>query len=262
MHTRCQTASPLKDTFLFHHMLLHHPHMSLDACLVNHFHLTTQHHCDDPILQEILNHLRYCPSQKLLNDMHENRVICRTNQPSEQDIAKTLVERPNSTILTVTRSASNRVNAIAVRTLFLNEIPICIVQCDSDLPPIPLYRDMSVIITQNRDKRNGAVNGRRAHVYMVQNNIVLLKLSNGAIINTYLVMARKSDGTKKITYPFLPGYALTICKSQGQTLPGMVIWMDSMFVPAGAAYVACHELRNLTFLTEMFPNQYTPVNLE
>ena len=26
-----KTASPLKDTFFFHHMLLHHPHMSLDA---------------------------------------------------------------------------------------------------------------------------------------------------------------------------------------------------------------------------------------
>ena len=234
--------------------------------MVRHFKLTTQHRCEDPELESILNHLRYYrPSHKLLETLHENRVICSNNDPTNEQIASTLLQYPTATILTVTCAATNRINQIAVQTLYENEIPLCSVQCHCDLPPLPLYQDMAVVITQNRDKSNGVVNGQRASVYIVHRNTMFLKLPSGKIVNTYLVTRRKFDGSRKSTYPFVPAYALTICKSQGQTLPNVILWFDCTYVPAGAAYVALSRVRkldNLRFLTETVPWQYTPVKLE
>ena len=182
-------------------ILQHRPFFSM----VRHFKLTTQHRCEDPELESILNHLRYYrPSHKLLETLHENRVICSNNDPTNEQIASTLLQYPTATILTVTCAATNRINQIAVQTLYENKIPLCSVQCDCDLPPLPLYQDMAVVITQNRDKSNGVVNGQRASVYIVHRNTVFLKLPSGKIVNTYLVTRRKFDGSRKSTYPFVP----------------------------------------------------------
>eukprot|EP00795_Rhopilema_esculentum_P011059 gene11059-19917_t len=43
-------------------------------------------------------------------------------------------------------------------------------------------------------------------------------------------------------YPCLPGYATTISKVQGQTLPKVVLWLDTDTTPAGTAYVALSRM--------------------
>ena len=92
-----------------------------------------------------------------------------------------------------------------------------------------------MIITQNRDKRNEIVDGQPAVVKLVQNRTIFLTLPNGAIVSTHLMTYKKPDGTLKTAYPFVPAYAVTICKSQGQTLDEVIIRMDTDMVPAGAA---------------------------
>ena len=90
-------------------------------------------------------------------------------------------------------------------------------------------------------------------------------LSKGKIVNIYLVTTTKVDGSRKSMYPFVPAYAITICKSQGQTLPNVIVWFNCMYVPADAAYVAvsrARKLDNLRFRTETVPWQYTPVKLD
>ena len=73
------------------------------------------------------------------------------------------------------------------------------------------------------------------------------------------------DGQQKRVYPFVPGYAQTICKSQGQYLKKIIVWMDSSLVPPGAGYVAmshiCH-LECVNFIAETCVNHYKPVCLE
>ena len=67
------------------------------------------------------------------------------------------------------------------------------------------------------------------------------------------------------TYPFVPAYALTICKTQGQTLERAILWMDSLHVPAGAAYVALSRVKrmqDLYFMTRTFREQYKPVTVD
>ena len=138
-------------------------------------------------------------------------------------------------------------------------------QFDCDLPPLPLYENLQVIITQNRDKKNGVVNGQRATVKLIHNQTILLTLPNGSIVSTHLVTCKKPDGLVKTTYPFVPAYSVTICKSQGQTLQEVVIWMDAKTVPAGAAYTVLSRVRrleNLYFLMATHKNQYQPVSSE
>ena len=47
---------------------------------------------------------------------------------------------------------------------------------------LPIYSGMRVVIAQNRDKRNGVVNGHLATIHTVHNHLELLKLTNGKIV--------------------------------------------------------------------------------
>ena len=230
--------------------------------VAHHINLTKQYRCEDQELQDILNHLRYYkPSRYLLQTIHGGRIMCATQTPSADDVQRVLKERPTATFLTVSRKATNFINEVAINSIFTNCTPLMMAQFDCDLPPLPIYEALPVLITQNRDKKNGVVNGQRAVVKLVQNKTVFLTLPNGSVVTTHLVTCCKADGTFRTSYPFVPAYALTICKSQGQTLNEVVIWMDAKIVPAGAAYVALSRvsrLENLYFLTETEANQYRP----
>jgi hypothetical protein len=230
--------------------------------IAHHIHLTTQHRCEDEELLNILNHLRYYkPSNELLEKIHGGRVLTASSSPTQGDLERVLKQRPCATFVTVSRKATNFINQVAIDYLFRDTLPLMHVQFDCDLPPMPIYENLQVIITQNRDKKNGIVNGQRAFVKLVQNKTVFLTLPNGSVVSTHLVTYSKPDGSVKTSYPFVPAYSVTICKSQGQTLPEVVIWMDAKIVPAGAAYVALSRvkrLENLFFLTETAKDQYRP----
>lgn len=232
--------------------------------ITNHFKLTVQHRCEDPQFLNILNHLRYYkPSQNLLDSIQEPRILCASSKPTDQEIERAIKAHADATVITVSRSACNLVNQVAINFLFKGREPLMYAKCDCEMEAVPLYHDLPVIITQNRDKANGVVNGQKAKIHMVENKTVFLKLTNGEIVSTYLVTNKKQDGTQKSVYPFVPGFALTICKSQGQTLDKVIIWMDSMRVPSGAGYVALSRVRrmkDLYFLTRTFPDQYKPVS--
>ena len=102
-------------------ILQHQPFFSM----VCHFNLTTQHRCNDPELENILNHLRSCRlSHKLLETIHKNRVIRSNNDPSNEQIASILLQYSTATILTVTCAATNRINQIVVQMLYEHEIRV------------------------------------------------------------------------------------------------------------------------------------------
>ena len=87
---------------------------------------------------------------------------------------------------------------------------------------------------------------------MVEGKIIL-HLPNTRKVSVYPVSA--SDATidadgfeeRRITtcYPFVPGYAMTICKSQGQTLDNVIIWFDTTVHGPGAPYVALSRVKTL-----------------
>ena len=122
---------------------------------------------------------------------------------------------------------------------------------------------MRVIITQNRNKPAGVVNGRPAIVKFRQGNTYILMLPNGRHVSIFPVTSPgKADNSSKICYPFVPGYALTICKCQGQTLSSAIVWLDRNRIGEGLAYVALSRVKTLNdikFLVPLKISQFKPV---
>lgn len=83
---------------------------------------------------------------------------------TDNDVFVALCQLPGYTFSTVSRKATNLVNRVAVQHLFTTVL-LAQIQYDCDLPPISIYRGMQVIITQNRYKDHGVVNGARAKFY-------------------------------------------------------------------------------------------------
>ena len=138
------------------------------------------------------------------------------------------------------------------------------VKCDCQLPEIPLYKGMRVMTAQNRNKQLSVVNGRVAHVLQMEGHTVFLKLPNNNIVQVYPLTFPNEDGSLKTAFPFMPAYALTIPKGQGQTLNECIVWLDSPIVAPGEAYVAlsrCRKLENIHFLMRILSSQVTPVSL-
>ena len=225
--------------------------------------LVTQYRCEYGKYYEVLNHLRYYkPTQRLLNELYRGRVLVTGRPISDDDVFVALYQLPGYTFLTVSRKAANLVNRVAAQRLFTT-VSLAEIQYDCNLPPMSIYRGMQVIITQNRDKDHGVVNGARAMVLHVQNATVFLNLPGKGVVQTYPVSIWR-DEQLFTSYPFVPAYGITITKAQGQTLRGTIIWLDSPAVPDGGAYVGLSRIRkfiDLRFLVETMPNQYKPVTV-
>ena len=217
-----------------------------------------QHRCNDPEFQEFLNVIRYFkPSMRTLNRLQNGRVIC-DHDPSDRDIYNALVNMPYAAFLTVSRAAANRVNTVATVNLFQDQEPLGTIAYDNDNGPRPVFLN---IITQNRDKEIGIVNGRKAKVVAMHNTSLFLQLDNNRTVAIYPI-TEKIDGISRTVYPITPAYASTICKVQGQTLGKMILWLDCPVVPCGTAYVALSRIRtleNLHFFTKTNPDQFKPV---
>ena len=195
-----------------------------------------------------LQTLRYFrPNAVLLQKLTENRILSASNLPSEKDLASVLKNHSESLVLTVSRKASAQVNKVALTRLFSTENALAEIQFDNDESPLPLYKDMKVIITQNRDKKNGVTNGQSATIVTTENATIVLKLPNGNIVAIHPVTS-VVDGKRYVCHPITPAYASTICKIQGQTLSKIVVWQDCKTVPNGAAYVALSRIRRLNHL--------------
>lgn len=226
------------------------------------YNLRQQHRVGDQNYLSFLNHIRnWVPPQELLDEIQHDRVIATDNNVSDEDILQAFYKDAQSVLLTFTKKASNRANSVILQAIFTNKSPLMHAQLDCDLQPMPIYAGMRVVITQNRDKANGVVNGQIAVVNMVQNTSVFLKLTSGKIVAIYPVTINR-DGSCKTVYPFVPAYAMTICKSQGQTLTKAVLWFDIDTIPPGTAYVALSRVKNredVHFLNKLEPKFFTPV---
>ena len=119
---------------------------------------------------------------------------------------------------------------------------------DNDEPPVNIHKGMHIVIMQNIDKKNGVVNRQPATVLMMQGLTVILQLPNSKKVSVYPVSSVSNPSEcespeVRTCYPFVPGYAMTICKSQGQTLNNTV-WFDAASFGPGAAYVAPSCFKN------------------
>ena len=163
--------------------------------------------------------------------------------------------------MTFTKQAANRVNHIVIQHLFSNHSLVAIAKLDNDLPPTALYIGMRIIITRNLDKLLGIVNGQSGVINNVHNHSIFLTLPDDRVVAIQPV-TEKRDNLHETFYPISLAYAMTICKSQGQTVSKVLLWFDIDEIPPGTAYVALSRVKSkndIHFLTRLKPQYFTPV---
>lgn len=226
------------------------------------FLLYGQHRIEDSEYFNILSHIRHWqPTQSFLDNLQKDRVIFPDSNIQKDVLIRYFIEDSHTTILTFSNAAADHANNIILQCLFATDEPLAYLNLDDNAECTAIYKGMKVMITQNRDKANNVVNGEVAYVHTFHKNTVFLKMKNNLIAAVYPVTFY-SDDESKTCFPFRVAYAITICKSQGQTLPKVIVWFDKEIIPPGTGYVALSRVRkraDILFLTPLKPNFFIPV---
>ena len=221
----------------------------------------------DPEYARFVDLLRYSqPTQSQLDDFQQDIVVCQDGDLQDCEISQAFSNQPETSIMTVSRAAAQRVNTILVKKLFAGQDPLCDVPCAAvaDSPDIFPYRGMRIVITENRDKASRIVNGQDATILSSHGNTLLIQFPDNQRAFIYPVTHHVDGQGDVTTFPCTPAYARTICKSQGQNLKHLVLWLDCPTVPPGLAYVALSRIRrkcDLSILQPMVVAQLLPVPL-
>ena len=212
------------------------------------FNLFEQHRCIDPVLQQFLHLVRYTqPTQ--IDNYCAGRSLLTTGQPTDQLIMQAYYNDPDTTFITVTNVGADRINCIVVNTLFKEDTPIAYVRLHSEHEHRNLFKNVRLVITENRNKRSGIVNGQICALLRREGKSLLVRFKNGKTTVIYPV-----TNEKRLTYyPIRLAYAMTVYKSQGKTLSAAAIWFDKKMLSEGCGYVAVSRVkrfRNMTFLVK------------
>ena len=112
-----------------------------------------------------------------------------------------------------------------------------------------IYKDMRIILTKNLNKEIGFVNGMRAVVLSASSKGIMVKTEQGRRIMVH----PWTSPDRVVHFPIRVGYASTLHKVQGATLPHITLWLDVPNMPA-AAYVALSRVehdQNWRFIGEL-----------
>lgn len=231
--------------------------------------LQEQQRCEDVTFADMLNHIRHwAPTESMLDIVPgDGRLLIPNDEVSDNDIIKSIQERQSSIVLTVSRRSAIRSNNVIISHFFNDDTSLGIFQLDNDSPPMHVHLNMKVMITRNQDKAAGVINGQTGIVKLRQGNTFVLELPSKKKVCVHPVtewvqpLDNDQPGTCRTLYPMTTGYAMIICKSQGQTLDA-AIWFDTPTLGPGSAYVALSRvsaLHNLAFLTPLQKNHFQSV---
>ncbi|CAE7550517.1 unnamed protein product, partial [Symbiodinium sp. CCMP2592] len=219
--------------------------------------LHTMQRCKCPKLRKALELLRIGkPSVEQLRQIkagHKAPSLRRAGyvmnaEPSMEDVAHILEETPNTLFLTISRRACAQLNDAAVAALFREDTPLAVVPGDPESNvenfargrmvtqtpvEVPIYAGSRVILTKNLNKSVGFVNGMGAVVLGMDHGNIIVKTDQGV----RLAVHPWTSEDRVHHYPLRLGYASTLHKVQGTTLPHITLWLDVPNMPA-AAYVA------------------------
>ena len=125
-------------------------------------------------------------------------------EPNDDDLEKTLLKFPNSTVITVSNHAANRVNSVVINRIADKSKLLGYATSDCNLGKIPIFQEM-------RNKQQRIVNGRTATVPQMQGNTVILKSQNNNVVQVYPVSSL--DENKKKLKLFCLSYQLMLLQS-------------------------------------------------
>ena len=243
--------------------------------------------CKDPVLQKKLDILRTAvPSVRQCNKIVRNHRAWKGAEPSAWDILELFRKHPDTTIVTCTRKGAALVNGLATQVLFedRHKQPLGTVALDylcngdnyvedgrqtklKDGPLQPfvteVYEGQRVFLTRNMDKENGFVNGMPAVIesYDPSSQCLVVVTKLGTTLAVHKCTEEVEDSRHRVTsFPVRLGYATTIQKIQGATLPHVTIWLDRPGCKA-SAYVAMSRVQrddDYLFGGKMMPKYFVP----
>jgi hypothetical protein len=221
--------------------------------------------CKDPVLADKLSILRTSiPSKRAFRKICDQAHRAWTSEePTGWDVLE-LMRRTEykTTIATCTRRGASIVNNLALNVLFrdrqqeqIAELPF---EWDSNMSNFqgdgsliedrapepemtPIYRGMRIFLTRNMNKNDDFVNGMQAEVQDFEAGCLRVKTMTGKVLSVWRVTDKV--GTFKVScFPVRVGYAGTIQRLQGMTLPHVTVYLDRPGCRA-AAYVAMSRVQ-------------------
>lgn len=114
------------------------------------------------------------------------------------------------------------------------------------LPELVLRVGAQVMITSNLNVKTGIVNGSRGVIIGMATEYITVKLLDGRIIRiTPKVNSTAHPKIGRRQFPLIPAWAITIHKSQGQTIDYAEIDLGTSIFADGQAYVALSRVKSL-----------------
>ena len=131
-----------------------------------HFLLTIQHGCADERLNLFLKHIRHfhITNHQLHKSLQSISWLNFDEEVTSDTIIKAYNTHPNTTFLTHSRTSSHYINCELIDYIFANTAPLLNAVLASDLQrPQPIFPNMKLMITENRDKDKGVINTNTWH---------------------------------------------------------------------------------------------------
>jgi ATP-dependent DNA helicase PIF1 len=114
------------------------------------------------------------------------------------------------------------------------------------LPELVLRVGAQVMITSNLNVTAGIVNGSRGVVIGMTNDYISVKLLDNRVVRiTSKVNSTAHPKIGRRQFPLIPAWAITIHKSQGQTIDYAEIDLGTSIFADGQAYVALSRVKSL-----------------
>ena len=124
----------------------------------------------------------------------------------------------------------------------------------------PVYEGMRITLTRNLNKKVGHVNGMGATVLGKCNAGLLVRTDQGRTIMVWPY----TNENRVAAFPLRLGYASTLHKVQGATLPHITLWLDLANMPA-SGYVALSRVQkdaHWRFLGDPTRHHFTPARFD
>ena len=129
----------------------------------------------------------------------------------------------------------------------------------SGLPPhkLRLKKGMPVMLLRNLNPLNGLCNGTRLIIKKMLSRVIQCEISIGEKSGKRVLIPRMPLITtdiklpydlKRIQFPLRPAFAMTINKSQGQSLKYVGIWLNEPVFTHGQLYVAMSRVSSINNL--------------
>ena len=138
----------------------------------SHFLLLTKQHCCNPALNSFLCLIRHfnVTNRDIFKRLSSLSFTDHTKQVGAETIIHAFDANMNTIFLTFTKDSSRYINSMIAQHIFSNDVPLTHVYLSTDLEARqPIFKNMKIMITENKDKEKGVINGTIAFVRSLHN---------------------------------------------------------------------------------------------